>query len=53
MYQQENQLYYIWNTHSPFLEEHLSFLESQIQKKLFSVSPNVLVELFTGYLIIA
>ena len=53
MYQQENQLYYIWNIHSTFLQERLNFSESQIQKKLLSVSPNVLIELFTGYLIIA
>ena len=29
-----------------------NFLELQIQKQLLSVSPNILIELFTGYLII-
>ena len=53
MYQKETQLNYIWNTHSPFLQECLNFLELQIQKQLLSVSPNILIELFTGYLIIA
>ena len=53
MYQQETQLYYIWKTHSPSLQECLIFLEPEIQKQLLSVSLNILIELLTGYLKIA
>ena len=53
MYQQETQLCYICNTHSPFLQECFNFLELQIQKKPLSFSLNILIKLFTGYLLIA
>ena len=43
----------MWNTHTPFLQECLNFLEPQIQKQLLSVSSNILTELRTGYSIIA
>ena len=53
MYHQETQLYYVWITNSPFLQERLNFLQPQIQMQFLSVTPNILIELFTIYLIIA